>query len=274
MDVLDRHGWTEGMTISVEGVHVGFRTDRPGVLERVYDLLPPRWKPSDGVAVRRLYSVRVGGEGKYRGHRPYHILYMNASRIERSLDPECIFDRLEADVQLYVAERARRRIFVHAGAVGWRGKAILLPGRTLTGKTTLVSELLRLGATYYSDEYAPLDPEGRVYPYARPLSVRVRAADPLPTRQTAEELGAEVGRRPLPVGLVAFTHYRPGVHWRPRGLTAGQGIISLLKNAVPARRRPKACLATFREVVSAARLVKGARGEAREMAEALLERAE
>lgn len=272
MDVVDRHGWAEGMTISVEGLHVGFRTDRPGVLDRILDLLPPRWKPSDRVEVRRLYSVRVGGEGKHRGHRLYHVLYMNASRIERSMDLEYILERLEADVQLYVAERARRRIFVHSGVVGWRGKAILLPGRTLTGKTTLVTELLRLGATYYSDEYAALDPRGRVHPYARRLSVRRGAADPRPARQAAGEFGAVVGHKPLPVGLVAFTQYKPGVRWRPRRLTAGQGIIALLENAVPARSRPQACLATLREVVSAARLLKGARGEAREMAAALLAR--
>ncbi|MDP2954941.1 MAG: hypothetical protein Q8N53_00855 [Longimicrobiales bacterium] len=262
------------MTISVEGLHVGFRLDGPGVFDRVCDRLPPGWKPSDRVEVRRLYSLRVGGEGKRRGHHLYHVLYMNASRIERSMDLEYILDRLEADVQLYVAERARRRIFVHAGVVGWQSKAILLPGRTLTGKTTLVTELLRLGATYYSDEYAALDPKGRVHPYARPLSVRRGATDPRPARQTAEEFGAEAGHKPLPVGLVAFTQYKPGVRWRPRGLTAGQGILSLLENAVPARSRPKACLATFREVVSAARVLKGARGEAREMAEALLARVE
>ena len=74
------------------------------------------------------------------------------------------------------------------------------------------------------------------------------------------------------MGLVAFTHFKPGARWRPRVLTAGQGILSLLENAVPARRRPEACLATFREVVAAARVVQGARGEAREMAEALLSR--
>ena len=44
MDVVDRHGWAEGMTISVQGRHIGFRTDQPGLLDPVYDLLPPGWK--------------------------------------------------------------------------------------------------------------------------------------------------------------------------------------------------------------------------------------
>lgn len=262
------------MTITAQGVHVGFRTDRPGVLERIRHRLPPGWKPWDGVEVRRLYSVRVADEGRRRGFRAKHVLFMNASSIEHSPDLEYILDRLEADVQLYVAERARRRIFVHAGVVGWKGTAILLPGRTLCGKTSLVAELLRLGATYYSDEYAPLDAKGRVHPYPRLLSVRSGTADPRPDRRSAGDLGAPTGRGPLPVGLVAFTHYKPGARWRPHALTPGQGAIALLENAVPARRRPEACLATFRQVVRSARILKGARGEAAEMAEALLSRVE
>ena len=61
---------------------------------------------------------------------------------------------------------------MHAGVVGWNGRALLLPGRTLSGKTTLVAELLRAGATYYSDELAVLDARGRVHPFPKPLAIR------------------------------------------------------------------------------------------------------
>jgi len=83
-----------------------------------------------------------------------------------------VFEAFETDLQLYVAEMAPRRLFVHAGVVGWRGQAIIIPGRTFTGKTTLVAALVKAGATYYSDEYAVLDVRGRVHPYARPLGIR------------------------------------------------------------------------------------------------------
>jgi hypothetical protein len=272
MDVVDRHGWTDGMTIVAHGVHVGLRTDVPGALDDFYPRLPPGWKPSDRNQVRRLYSLRVGGEGKRRGHRRYHVLYMNASRLERGLDLEYILDRLEADVQLYVAERARRRIFVHAGVVGWRGRALVLPGRTLTGKSTLVAELLRLGATYYSDEFAVLDARGRVHPFPRPLSFRGPDPNDRPTRHAAEALGAEVGSKPLPVGLLAFTRFRAGARFRPRALTPGKALISVLENTVPARRRPKASVAALRQVVEVAPAIKGVRGDARDAARALLAR--
>ena len=40
----------------------------------------------------------------------------------------------EANVQLYVAEMSPEHVFVHAGVVSWRGRAILLPGRSFSGK--------------------------------------------------------------------------------------------------------------------------------------------
>jgi len=56
--------------------------------------------------------------------------------------------------------------------VAWRGRAILLPGRSYVGKSTLVMELVRAGAVYYSDEYAVLDARGRVHPFAQPVALR------------------------------------------------------------------------------------------------------
>ena len=273
MDVLDRHGWTEGTTILAQGRHIGFRTDKPGLMEWIRERFPPGWKPSDRSRVRRVYSLRVAGQAGGPGPKYTHNLYMNAARIERSRDLEYLLDRMESDLHLYVAERATRRIFVHAGVVGWRGKALVLPGRSFTGKTTLVAELLRLGATYYSDEFAVFDTRGRVHPFPRPLSLR-GSPDDRPARYGPEAFGASEGRGPLPVGVVAITHFKPGVRWRPRTLTGGRGVIALLENTVPARRRPKASLATLHQVVSSAPVIRGARGEAREMARALLARVE
>ena len=64
-----------------------------------------------------------------------------------------------------MAAETRERVFVHAGVVGWKGHAIVIPGRSRSGKTTLVAELVKAGAEYYSDEFAVLDAEGRVHPF-------------------------------------------------------------------------------------------------------------
>lgn len=263
------------MTVLAQGRHIGLRTDKPGLLEEMCRVLPPGWKPTEREFVERLYSLRVAGygmEGKERGPRKTHQLYVNAARVQRSTDIQGLVDTLEDDAQLYVAEMARRRIFVHAGVVGWKGRAIVLPGRSYTGKSTLVAELLRLGATYYSDEYAVLDAKGRVHPFLRPLSIRARKGNGPPHRLLPEDFGATRGDGPLPVGLVALTRFQKGAAWRPRTSSPGKGVLGLLAHAVAARRRPKAALATLSKVVSTAAVLKGSRGEARAMAQALLDR--
>lgn len=255
----------------------GVRSDDPRALERLAQHLPPSTRAAPTGVVERLYSVRLGGDsGKSsarRGLRRFHLLYANHSLLARTEDAEELFERFESDLQLAVAEGARRRVFVHAGVVGWRGRAILIPGRSFTGKTTLTAELVRAGATYYSDEFAVLDSEGRVHPYAKPLSVREGGTH----RQKSvrvEEFGGSGATKPLPVGLVVVSEFREAARaWRPRALTSGQGSLALLANTIPARRRPAEVLATLERVVRGATVLRGARGEAAEAARKILERA-
>jgi hypothetical protein len=250
---------------------VGIRTNAPEVFARLSPYLPPGCRPARGALVERLYSLRVGGDGPRPGVRPYHLLYAGASRLARTLDLEAALDALEQDLQLHVATSAPRRLFVHAGVVAWRGRAVVIPGRSFSGKTTLVAALLRAGATYYSDEYAVFDAEGRVHPYPRTLSLRQSdAARPL--RCHAAELGGRTGTTPLPVALILDTRYQHGARWRPRALSPGEALLSLLANTVPARERSEAAVAALTHVVTAAHALKGARGEAGEMAEELLRR--
>ena len=211
----------------------------------------------------------TGGADVGRGVRRFRLLYAGAELVARSLDPGVVFERLESDLQLYVAERAPRRIFVHAGVVGWKGRAVVIPGRSLTGKTTLVAELVRAGAEYYSDEYAVIDREGRVHPYARPLAVR--EGDGLrQTRKTVEEFGGSAGEGPLPIGLVVVSRYERGASWRPRPLTSGECVLELLSNTVPARRSPTRALGVLTKASAGATALNGPRGEAAVAARAIL----
>jgi hypothetical protein len=164
-------------------------------------------------------------------------------------------------ITLHVAETNYIRTFLHAGVVGWGDRAILIPGRSLCGKTTLVAELIRAGATYYSDEFAVVDKKGMVHPYARPLQVRENGSH-RQTQRPVEEFGGVAGRKPLPVGLVIVSRYKPEGQWRPRRLSPGIGLLKLLDNTISARRSPAIALSTLKQVVSDAVIVRGARGEA------------
>jgi hypothetical protein len=155
--------------------------------------------------------------------------------------------------------------------VVWRGKAIVLPGRSLSGKTTLVAELVKAGATYYSDEYAVLDEAGRVHPYAQPLAIRESERLREQTRYPVEALGGAVGKKAAPVGLVVVSKYQPNSHWRPRQLSPGQGVLELLANTVPAQSRPQESMQALHQAVAQATVLKSSRGEAKDVARALLD---
>jgi hypothetical protein len=77
---------------------------------------------------------------------------------------------LHGDIDNGVAQRSRQMLFVHAGVVGWRGLAIVMPGRRPSGKSTLVEALVRRGAVYYSDAFGVLDGAGMVHSYARDMN--------------------------------------------------------------------------------------------------------
>jgi hypothetical protein len=240
------------------------------VLERVEALLPPGWKPATKPTARRLYSLIAGGPTGRAGIRRFNILYAGAARLVRTHDLEETLRHLELDMELYIADRARRRTFVHAGVVGWKGRAIVIPGRSGSGKSTLVRALVRAGATYYSDEFAVLDERGRVYPYPIPLVIRRGQDGVPPVKCRVEELGGVAGTRPLSVGLVLVTRYAGHARFRPRPISAGRAVLELLGNTLPARRRPKRVLDTLTRVVSQAVVLRGPRGEAEETARQIL----
>lgn len=231
--------------------------------------LPPGWRPSRIPHVAGLFSIFLGGESQRPGVTRFHLLYEDHLRVARTRILADVLETLESRVRLFVAERARRRVFIHAGAVGWRGRAVIIPGRSFSGKSSLVAELVRAGAVYYSDEFAVLDARGRVHPFTKPVSLR-REGEVRQEHFPVEELGGAAGVRPLPVRLVLVTEYEQGAQWRPRRLTQGQGALALLEHAVAARREPERSLEALRSVVAQASVLKGRRGEARDIAYQIL----
>jgi hypothetical protein len=191
-----------------------------------------------------------------------------------SSDLDVALEVLDKQLRAFIAIRAPDHIFVHAGVVGWRGRAIVIPGMTFTGKTTLVAELVRAGAEYYSDEFAPIDPQGRVHPYPKPLSIRPRDGSWSQVDHDSSHFGAAVGAEPIPVGVVAIAPYKPGASWRPMRLSTGEGVLALLANTVPAHQRPAEAMTALGAAAASAMVLEGERGEAREVVEALLELAE
>jgi hypothetical protein len=219
-----------------------------------------------------MYSILLGGEGARRNERKFNFVYADRKEVTRTTELHQALDAFESDLQLYVAEMSPHRLFVHAGVVALRGKAVVIPGRSFSGKSTLTSELVRAGATYYSDEYAVLDTKGYVHHYARPLSIRENGYLERPKKYKVEAFGGRAGARPLPVGLVVVSKYKAGAEWRPRELSAGEGALELIANTVSARREPEKVLSTLNHVVAGAAVLKGFRGDASQVVDFIFER--
>ena len=170
---------------------------------------------------------------------------------------------------IHVAEHAPEYVFVHAGVIAWEDRALLLPGASHAGKSTLVAELVRAGATYYSDEFALLDSEGRVHPFTRDIRMRQPgAADqvPLPLKQ----LDGRAGTAPLRVSMVVFAEYVEHARWSPEAMTRGRAVLELLLHSTPVQRTPERTLAALSAMVSHATAWKSQRGDAAGAARSLL----
>ena len=157
---------------------------------------------------------------------------------------------------------------VHAGAVQWGERVLLLPGASHDGKSTLVAELLRRGATYFSDEYALLDRNGCVHPYPRPLLLRNGRPEQLPS--LPEEFSASTGTLPAPVGWIFSLTYRVGDIWSVAAIPQSEALVNLLRNTPHVLAETPDLVAAFQRAVEGAQCYAGRRPDAGSAVDAIL----
>jgi hypothetical protein len=231
------------LAFEVYGAGVAIAVEDPELMDRIEARLPSghrRVERSGEMA--QLMLRRDSGQG-------FDVL-ADGVHLTASAELEVALRVLDAQIRREIALRSREGVFVQAGVVAHRGQAILLPGPSISGKTTLVAALVRAGASFYSDKFAVLDDEGCVHPFPKAPSVRA-------------------GER-LPVGMIVVTHYRPRRSFQPERRSLGQGALALVGNAVPARDRPAEVMASARRAAEGALVLEGDRGEAESAAREIL----
>ena len=149
---------------------------------------------------------------------------------------------------------------VHAGVVVLDGRALLLPGSSHAGKTSLVAELLQRGATYFSDEYALIDAEGRVHPYPRPLLMRNGSPEQVPVLAT--ECNAAAGDSPAPVCWILALEYQPKGGWDIASVPQGEALLNLLRNTPHVLAETPDLVGIFQRAVAGAACYAGRRSDA------------
>lgn len=84
-----------------------------------------------------------------------------------------LIPRLKAEMMAQAIKRCPHIAHLHAAAVMWAGKLILLPGRSGSGKSLLTARLLALGSEYFGDDAVLLRPsDGAVRPIPIALSIK------------------------------------------------------------------------------------------------------
>jgi hypothetical protein len=225
--------------------------------------LPFAWESNQGaVDLDRMYRIRS------RPRDRFQLTIDDAPPVD-VIGLASLGDFIEGDVHHWLATFTRGYLFVHAGCVGWRGRGIVIPGRSHAGKTTLTRALVEAGAVYYSDDYAVIDHDGSIWPFPRRLYVRPITADP-PHKLDPVASNWEIGQTAMRAALVAEVRFDREVGWAVETLSGGQGALSLLDNTVAARERPEDALRLMSNVMDGAMAIKGTRDEAESSSRRLL----
>ncbi len=170
----------------VLGVELRLRTDSEEV--RSFFAHAYRWFPPQGrgpiVDLAAVFDPQVIG-------RPFALAGSSFLDLSESPSPgnQAFLFLLES-----IMDSIDSCILLHAGAVAFDGRGIILAGPALAGKSTLVQALMGRGHDFMSDDAAPLDrSSGRLLPFPRAIGIRK---------------GSGEGRPPVPLPL-------QGVHELP-----------------------------------------------------------
>ena len=215
--------WSEKFCLECYGTKINIRTDYGNLKSELLKYIPVI-KQSDGFdEVPNTVSLITGRGKNING------LYFNN-------EPAMLFERLEKDTIEFAADKILMimaavslpsKIYLHAGAVVWKGFGILIPGISFSGKTTLVREFIEAGADYFSDDCLVLDDRGNMLPFPRDLAIRT---DNGRVFKNAANFGAKNGIGKEKIKLIVFADYVKNSVWEARKLTVGESVLKLMDN--------------------------------------------
>lgn len=150
-----------------------------------------------------------------------------------------------------IAQRAHWYLMIHAATLQRDGRALILPGRPGTGKSTLATGLLQAGWQLLSDEFALVSlTDGHLYPLWRPISLKGQAEAIFrtrrPERMSAETFPSAKGRvgfyrplaeagevcqAPVPPAAVVILAFEPGAPVSLDKVPAADAFLQLAQNS-------------------------------------------
>ncbi len=268
-DKFSKIVWEDSFAFESYGVKIVIKSNDRETLERLKQrlplLLPTGIKEIESEIAEHHFSIIWS-----KTPRQKNLAYKDDEEILRQKSSENKLDSLESKIRLTVAEFASDFVFLHAGAVAYQDKAIIIPARSFSGKTTLVAELAGRGLGYYSDEYAVIDKDGMLHPFTKQLSMRGIINSYEQVDMDVEEFGGRKAEKPINIGLILVSTYKKGSKFMPKLLSSGEGIIESIANSVSIRQNPEFVLKVLGKVMNQAKVVKTNRTEAKQFADKFL----
>jgi hypothetical protein len=173
---------------------------------------------------------------------------------------EVVTGLTRGDLATFVMEAAVRALIedistgvaLHAGAIRWNGKAVLVAGPSGSGKSSMIAWLMDRGFEYLTDEVAVLDSAGMLCGMPRALVVKPGAAEKiacLPAFEGAPSVqsGSHTILRPAntafgtgesPCGLIVFPTFDSSATVSVTPLDAAQTAMKLVECNLNARNLP------------------------------------
>ncbi len=264
---MKSYDMNHSMVIESYGVPVRLASTSVELFSALAPLLDanlPGWKKVNGRAVaEHEFQYRWNASG-------LDSVYKDGLRLDVRRKRDSALAMLASQIRMCIAEFAPEHIFIHAGAVCIDGVGVILPARSMHGKTTLTAELVRQGAVYYSDEYAVIGLDGLVYPFPKSLSMRGILEGRAQVDIPVEQFGGKQGDEPVRIGLVVVTEYKERSRWRPKTLSVGEAFLEVIKHTVPIRRNTAVVIPTLTSVLEKAVIIKSFRSEAPKTAESII----
>lgn len=244
------------------GVKISVSSNRTKLLERIKKempyILPIKWTeiPVEK-AEHHFQFLKDYKTSKFSALKDDETIVANGD-FTRSLD------LLISRIRLTIAEFAEQIIFLHAGVIGWQNRAVIIPGKSFAGKTTLVAAFAKMGCEYFSDEYAMIDKDGLVHPFPKRLSIRGIVDDYTQVDFDVEKLGGKRAQEPFPVGCVLVAEYKKERKTKPKlkEITLGEGVMASIANSISIRQNPKFVIEVLNKALQNSVVLKTERGEA------------
>ncbi|MBL8906010.1 MAG: hypothetical protein JNM20_04965 [Rhizobiales bacterium] len=238
------------LRLSAFGAVMEIACNSPEVLDACSSALPSYWKGVEGTPPDMRFAIE-----KLTGipDEDARFLFLeNGARLTAGITGAQASRLLASRMDYHMGAYARHCAFIHAGLVLHEGRAILLPGLSRAGKSTLTAALVRAGAKYVSDDVAVIGGDGRVHLLTHRMTLRQDMAGTL--SPPAGEHQAALREGSAPVGAILVLTYQESagpLAWYP--LSAGETVL-----------RPHKCGPMFPEARRMRRPLRASRSSCRQ----------